>query len=106
MSIENGRPFNHYTCQTCGMVTITKHEDDGVTPFMLRCRANPHCDGTAYSNVYKGPQDESQQPHVIWFRPKGRRALLAALKLLPRQVRNDVREHFDKGGCLSREVNL
>ena len=109
--------FNHYACEACGQITIAKHEDQGVTPFMLGCRATPGCSGSAFSKMYQGSQDPAQVPHVIWFRPTDPGAVDAAIEaeLVEAKRRgrltgigkreHDVllrgmREHYAKGGCL------
>jgi hypothetical protein len=79
--------FNHYACQSCGAITIAFHQDDGVTPFMLRCRATKGCGGDAYSAFYRGSQAAAQVPHVIWFRPTTLADLELALKWYPRRFR-------------------
>ena len=46
---ENGdSKINVYVCQKCGGLTVTVDVDEGVTPFMLGCRATgkeSDCDG-------------------------------------------------------------
>lgn len=96
--------WNHYTCERCRRVTIAKHEHEGVTPFMVECLASPSCEGSAYSGFYRGPQDDDQQPHLIWFRAQNERELHRVLKTYPRSFREAIREHHDKGGCLMRKV--
>jgi hypothetical protein len=85
---------NVYTCQKCGGFTVTVDVDEGVTPFMLRCRASGRegdCDGTAYSAMYpEGPRPKHIPPPAWeWFKPTGSeyRKLSAAMK-----------EHVDRGG--------
>ena len=106
MAISDGRPFNHYVCQRCRQTTVTKHEDDGVTPFLLGCRATPGCNGTAQSSFYRGPQDPNQNVHGIWFRPKNAMALKKELLKFHRRFRAEMREHVEKGGCLLREMTV
>ena len=65
---------NVYTCQKCGGYTVTVDVDEGVTPFMLGCRADgtEHgCDGPAYSAGYpKGPRPAHiPEPAWEWYRP-------------------------------------
>lgn len=95
--------WNHYTCEACGAVTIAKHEDEGVTPFMLRCRATSGCREIATSGMYRGPQDDDQVPHIIWYRPKTAAELEAALAPMSDRARVSTREHYEKGGALLRE---
>lgn len=98
-----GRPFNHYVCEKCRQTTITFHEDDGVTPFMLKCRATPNCQGVAYSSFYRNSQDPAQVPHVIWYRPATPETLDKAIRQYPKRFRADVLQHFNLGGCLDRK---
>jgi len=102
--VAAGRPFNHYVCPECRGITITKHEDDGVTPFMLRCRATKDCAGMALSDFYRGPQHSDQQPHVIWFRPADVFAAIEAINAYPSEHREALLRHWQMGGCLLREV--
>jgi hypothetical protein len=86
---------NPYTCQDCGGITNTAHVDDGVTPFMLDCRATPGCKGWAHSAGYpKGPRP----PHIPaptweWYRPDAKEAA----KLSPGMA-----DHVAQGGLLIR----
>src|SRR5208283_312208 len=67
---------NVYTCAKCGGYTVTIDIHEGVTPFMLRCRASGRegdCDGPAYSAFYpKGPKPAYiPDPAWEWFTPIG-----------------------------------
>ena len=82
---------NIYTCPKCGGQTVTIDVDEGVTPFMLRCRATGQegdCDGMAQSCMYRVPAD-SPEPQWEWFKPCG-----SEYRKLSRQMR----DHVDKGG--------
>jgi hypothetical protein len=92
--------WNHYRCQACGCVTITKHREPGVTPFMLKCYVTPGCEGVAYSGFYRGSQDPRQRAHVTWIRMATPEALEAWLAKIPEADREWYRDHHDKGGCL------
>ena len=59
---------NIYTCQKCGKAIVTVDMDEGVTPFMLECRATPGCNGVMQSAFYAVPQYLT--PHFEWFKPK------------------------------------
>ena len=90
---------NVYVCETCGGYTVTVDVDDGVTPFMLGCRANvqgmgiyvPTCKGMAQSQFYPvGPRPiHIPPPAWEWYKPTGADFdnLSAAMK-----------EHVYKGG--------
>lgn len=54
---------NVYVCQTCGHQIITRHIDEGVTPFMISCR---RCKGQAYSLFYRAGADSSPIVHAVW----------------------------------------
>ena len=65
---------NVYVCEECGGYTVTVDIDEGVTPFMLGCRASgdeDSCDGMAMSQFYP----EGRRPPYIpapeweWYRP-------------------------------------
>jgi ssDNA-binding Zn-finger/Zn-ribbon topoisomerase 1 len=77
---------NSYTCQKCGGVIVTIDVDDGVTPFMLACRATPGCNGVMRSGFYVAV-DQSAEPDYEWFKP-------SSLKGYNREMR----EHIKKGG--------
>jgi hypothetical protein len=74
-------------------VTIDVHE--GITPFMIRCRAGRKrdCTGMAESEFY--PEERPLPPHIPmppaweWFKPVGRQY---------RKLSWAMREHIDKGG--------
>lgn len=51
MSLQN--PLNRYTCDTCRSSIVTVDRDEGVTPFMLGCRASPGCPGMMQSSFYR-----------------------------------------------------
>lgn len=77
---------NRYTCQTCNGSIVTVDRDEGVTPFMICCRATPGCRGAMYSSFYRG---EPGTPTYEW-----RKATPAEYaKSSP-----EMREHFDMGG--------
>lgn len=107
------KKWNHYVCPKCGSVTVARHDDEGVTPFLLRCRAKdqitfnglriPGCDGMAESKFFDDScQKEDQTPHVIFFRPEA----MAAIEFINKQPKRDrawLLEHYQKGGALMKE---
>lgn len=95
--------WNHYTCEQCGRVTISRDDDEGVTPFMVRCRASRGCEGAAISGMYRGSQDEMQVPHIIWWKPKTDVELEDAIRDYTYSVRAQMREHVRKGGLLPKD---
>ena len=97
--------WNHYICGRCKGVTIAKHEDEGVTPFMVNCRATSGCFGLAESRCYHNSQADDQRPDIVWYRP----ATVDAAKLeikrtVPARYRRATLEHYELGGCLMREL--
>lgn len=97
--------WNHYICQTCGAVTIARHDDEGVTPFMLGCYARAGCNGRAQSTFFRGPQGENQIPHVVFFRPTDAIEAIEAINKEPRRWRKAMLEHYQKGGALMRKAD-
>lgn len=94
---------NEYTCEKCGYTTRTINAVDGVTPFMIRCRAAvpDTCEGMAQSEFYRCSQ--SERPRFEWYRPddsefaalsEAMRAHVEKGALLIRPVRNETLEHF------------
>ena len=59
---------NAYVCDKCKKHIITIDVDDGVTPFMIECKATKNCDGSMYSNFYS--IDQSMPAQLEWFMPK------------------------------------
>ena len=59
---------NAYVCNKCKKFIITIDVDDGVTPFMIECKATKNCDGSMCSNFYS--IDQSMPAQFEWFTPK------------------------------------
>jgi hypothetical protein len=62
---------NIYTCTMCGGRTVTVDCDEGVTPFMIDCRASGEdgdCDGMAQSSFYHVPPG-TPPPQWEWYAP-------------------------------------
>lgn len=62
---------NVYVCPKCKGHTVTVDLDDGVTPFMLGCRANgttSGCGGMAESSFYR-PNFNHGPPAWEWYKP-------------------------------------
>lgn len=105
------KKWNHYTCETCGKVTVARHDDEGVTPFMLCCHASDEitpkarvrtCDGSAQSCFFDCDQSDTQTPHVIFYRPKNKMDAVTAINKEPKDGRAWYLEHYIKGGALMR----
>ena len=86
---------NVYTCQKCKGFTVTVDLVEGVTPFMIRCRAKQFmggiCDGMAESGFYRQPAPAA--PAWEWYRPDAEE--IERLDL-------GTREHVKQGGLLLR----
>ena len=104
--------WNHYRCPECGGITVTQEFDNGVTPFLLRCRAKDlrvdghwieGCRGLAESSMYRNSQAWDQTPHVIFFRPDASFAL-AIINTYPKADRAAWLEHYQQGGALERRL--
>lgn len=88
---------NSYRCEKCQGTIVTVNLADGVTPFMVKCRAHwpdTSCDGMAQSGFYR--IDQSTPPGWGWHRPG--EAELSNLA-------EDVREHVQRGGLLLRKLD-
>jgi len=93
---------NVYVCQKCGDHTVTIDRDEGVTPFMLDCRAaiteaDPFskCKGTAESSCYR-PNFKHGPPTWEWYTPD-------AVEL-HRTTDANVLRHVAMGGLLIRRI--
>lgn len=91
--------INVYTCGTCGGFTVTIDVHEGVTPFLLACRASGRpgdCGGMAESSFYpKGPiPTHIPPPQWEWYTPSEGEY---------RRLNRDMREHVDKGGLCIRK---
>lgn len=81
---------NSYQCTTCGGIVFTEDRDEGVTPFMMGCRATDGCDGTMESAFYRLPDQAAKvRPHYVWRKPTAEEyaAMSSAMKT-----------HIDQGG--------
>jgi len=62
---------NVYVCQKCKGHTVTVDRDEGVTPFILGCRADGTtygCKGMAESSFYR-PTFKPGLPAWEWYKP-------------------------------------
>jgi hypothetical protein len=83
---------NIYTCEACHGHIVTVDVDEGVTPFMLTCKAHERCSGTMLSSLYC-VYDQSMAASHEWYRPASTADLSPGLL-----------EHVLKGGLLLRPV--
>jgi len=86
--------WNIWDCQKCEQPTLCIELADGVTPFMLRCRATPGCDGWAHSRFYPGGPRPDLPVRGEWYAPDA-----AETNKLDRAMRH----HVDQGGLMLRE---
>ncbi len=87
--------INVYHCQLCGGDTVTIHVDEGVTPFMIGCRArSPRCQGTAQSGFYHDSFQELT-PKYEWFKPT---------KEATKTMSKSMQDHINSGGLEIRPV--
>lgn len=84
---------NVYTCGMCRGETVTVDVDNGVTPFMLRCRATEGCVGDATSSFYR-PRAGHAEPAWEWYKPSASEVA----KLSP-----GMRAHVEMGGLEIRK---
>lgn len=107
------KKWNHYFCPSCKGITVARHDNEGVTPFTIRCRAKDTfgvngarahgCEEAAHSQFFDVSQDDNQKPHVVFYRPELIDAI-EAINKQPVQARPWYLEHYMKGGALMREV--
>lgn len=76
--------INVYTCPN-GHQTITKDVDEGVTPFMLKCRSG--CNEMARSCFYNC--DQTLKPKYEWFKPSQKEF---------NKMDKPMQEHIKQGG--------
>lgn len=81
---------NSYQCTTCRGIVFTEDRDEGVTPFMLDCRATEECHGDMHSAFYRLPEQAALvRPHYVWRKPTSEE--YAAMS-------KDMKFHIDQGG--------
>lgn len=83
--------LNTYVCDKCNGMIVTDHSDVGVTPFMLKCRANHKCNGIMRS--WFGRHIEGAVPTHEWYRRENTEAMK------PEEL-----DHHIKGGAFLREL--
>lgn len=82
---------NVYTCRACKEHIVTIDVDDGVTPFMLSCRATVGCDGLMQSSFYSPACQFFHASHE-WYKPAD-----------PPEDPWE-RDHWERGGLFIREI--
>jgi len=91
---------NGYICQECGGRIVTIDIDEGVTPFMLACRAKEGCKGMMFSCFYSIPQMLPAQ--YEWFMPESYEgydeAMIAHFEQGGLDIRTAAEQHMHKTG--------
>lgn len=83
---------NIYTCSICRGHIVTRDREEGVTPFMISCKATENCKGMMQSSMYR-VFDGSMAATYEWYKPLDMRGLSAG-----------EREHVSMGGLLLRKM--
>lgn len=95
---EEGKPrpfrgkLNIYCCDTCGHHIVTIDKDEGVTPFMITCRAIEPCPGKMTSSMYR-VFDALIKPGYEWYSPDANERAAMPKPLF---------DHVQKGGLILR----
>lgn len=85
--------INVYTCAACGGKIVTEDIVEGVTPYMLACKATVGCGGLMRSSFYS--VDQTLKAGWEWYKPK-------SLHKYP----PDVKSHIRAGGLMLRKKEL
>lgn len=83
---------NIYTCEECGGHIVTVDLEEGVTPFMVGCRATEGCEGMMKSSMYR-VFDQTMATDHEWYKPGINQALSTGEA-----------DHVNNGGLLLRKV--
>lgn len=78
---------NIYACNKCGKTIVTEDLDEGVTPFMILCRATKDCNGFMLSKMY--PKGINKDPDYVWRKPTKQEYKKASAAR---------KNHYDRGG--------
>lgn len=90
----NPSNLNIYVCDRCGEHVVTKDTEDGVTPFMIGCKAGCGCRGMMTSSMYRVFDPDGKMKWTYeWYRPSADRVISLS------QWEYD---HVSKGGLLLR----
>jgi hypothetical protein len=83
---------NTYICQSCKGSIVTRYDNVGVTPFMLRCRATRGCQGMMQSQF--GKIKEGDITTHEWFR-----------RVDVENMNPDELQHHLQGGAFIRRID-
>ncbi|MBN8995919.1 MAG: hypothetical protein J0H94_11900 [Rhizobiales bacterium] len=85
---------NIYVCERCKGHIVTVDRDEGITPFVLACRATEGCLGPMRSSMYR-VFDQDIGAGFEWYKPEA----AEAAGLPPAYA-----EHVRSGGLLIRKI--
>ncbi len=83
--------LNIYVCEDCLGHIVTRDMDEGVTPFMVSCKATEGCKGMMQSSMYRVFDQRMLHSHE-WFKPE-----------ITAEMSPHTRDHVSKGGLILRE---
>lgn len=83
---------NIYTCDACFGHVVTVDLVEGVTPFLIGCKATPGCSGMMQSSMYR-VFDQRMRPGFEWFKPTKEETMA---------LHTWSRDHVAKGGLILR----
>ncbi len=87
---------NVYICPSCAGQIVTIDREEGVTPFMLKCRAEDGCHNGMMQSCFYIVPDDCPEPQWEWYKPDK-----AEYDELDEYTRRD---HVDRGGLLLRKI--
>jgi len=96
---QSGEPCgrrNIYTCEARFGHVVTVDLEDGVTPFMIECKAKDGCKGMMQSSMYR-VFDQRMRPNFEWYRPKNNEEMI--------RLSAWSRDHVAKGGLILRSCS-
>lgn len=113
---EKAGKINCYICEKCGKETYTINLEDGVTPFMIKCRHK--CGGSMKSTFYK----KNGVPTMEWWRPESEKELINSMNVdiiciakihlsnglgkheSFKMAKDSLLDHWKSGGLFLREI--
>ena len=85
--------MNRYVCEVCKGNIVTINREQGVTPFMLKCRARNNCKGWMLSGFYR--EFITKMPSYEWRKPTEEEY---------KALHPEMKEHVDKGGLMIYKI--
>jgi hypothetical protein len=83
---------NIYICEGCRCSITTIDKDDGVTPYLVKCRVTPGCSKLMRSQFYR--VDQVLEPNYEWYKPDD-----------SEKIERGYEEHVAMGGLLLRKIS-